>query len=217
MFTEVTHKIDSHILTEGDKIDLINMIQKQLNGKVKLTLLYRMSKDGKSVRQFHNLCDDEGATLTVIKSKEYDHIFGGYSSKDWQSNYAGVRVKDSNAFLFLLRSAFGHQQQVFPVGNAEYGIYHDATYGPAFGCNCALAITLDDKQNYDGYISTKHPAFKITGNALCGGEIYEIEKKKYPFQIDDYEVFKVSVKQNKQTKRKEMTWREFLSQTAGNE
>ena len=211
----MTHKIDSHILTEGDKIDLVNMLQSQLKGKVKLSLLYRMSKDGKSVQQFHTLCDNQGATLTVIKSKKYNHIFGGYCSKDWQSNYSGVCVKDNNAFLFLLRSRFGHQQQVFPVSNAEYGIYHDATFGPAFGSNCTLAVTLNGKQNYDGYISTQNPMFEIKGNALCGGDIYETEKKKYVFQIDDYEVFKVSIKAIKHGRHKEMTWREFLSQTAG--
>ena len=45
--------------------------------------LYRSSTDGKRSVDFHRCCDNKVATLIVIKSGEY--IFGGYTSKSWQS------------------------------------------------------------------------------------------------------------------------------------
>ena len=38
--------------------------------ELKTELLYRMSKDGESYDDFHNLCDNKGPTLTLIKSTE---------------------------------------------------------------------------------------------------------------------------------------------------
>ena len=47
------------------------------------SLLYRATADGKSPADFHRCCDKEGPTLLVIRSGEY--IFGGYTSKSWES------------------------------------------------------------------------------------------------------------------------------------
>ena len=48
------------------------------------SLLYRATTDGKSPADFHRCCDKKGPTFVVIKSSEY--IFGGYSSKSWESD-----------------------------------------------------------------------------------------------------------------------------------
>ena len=47
------------------------------------SLLYRASTDGYTPKHFHRCCDNKGPTLVVIKSGEY--IFGGYTSKSWES------------------------------------------------------------------------------------------------------------------------------------
>ena len=47
------------------------------------SLLYRASTDGKTPADFHRCCDNKGPTLVLIKSGEY--IFGGYTSKSWES------------------------------------------------------------------------------------------------------------------------------------
>ena len=46
-------------------------------------LLYRASVDGKTPFDFHRCCDDKGPTLVVIRIGPY--IFGGFTSKSWQS------------------------------------------------------------------------------------------------------------------------------------
>ena len=48
-------------------------------------LLYRASRDGWSVSNFHHCCDYKGPTVTVIKSG--NHIFGGYTEKNWDGGY----------------------------------------------------------------------------------------------------------------------------------
>ena len=47
------------------------------------SLLYRASTDGNTPADFHRCCDNKGPTLLLIKSGEY--IFGGYTSKSWES------------------------------------------------------------------------------------------------------------------------------------
>jgi len=45
-------------------------------------LLYRASRDGWGASDFHRMCDDKGATVTVVKSSD-GYIFGGYTDVAW--------------------------------------------------------------------------------------------------------------------------------------
>ena len=45
-------------------------------------LLYRGSRDGFGVDNFHRLCDNKGNTLTVVKSTK-DNVFGGFTDIDF--------------------------------------------------------------------------------------------------------------------------------------
>ena len=47
------------------------------------SLLFRATTDGGTPKDFHHCCDNKGATLVVIQSREY--ICGGYTSKSWDS------------------------------------------------------------------------------------------------------------------------------------
>ena len=73
-------------------LDLIQQIPK-------LTLIYRGSRDGFKANKFHELCDNRGATVSIIKSK-CGKVFGGYTSASWTS-VRGYK-KDERAFLFSL-------------------------------------------------------------------------------------------------------------------
>ena len=67
-----------------------------LHPKVIRCLLYRATTDGKSPVDFHHCCDNTGSTLVVMKSGGF--IFGGYTTKSWQSR------KYSICFLYRLVS-----------------------------------------------------------------------------------------------------------------
>ena len=61
--------------------------------------IYKKSRDGNTYNIFHNLCDNKGKTLILIKSSE-GFIIGGYTPLDWNSN-SGWK-NDSETFLFSL-------------------------------------------------------------------------------------------------------------------
>ena len=50
----------------------------------KFKLLYKGSRDGFFSQVFHSKCDNQGATLTIIRS-EHGKVFGGYASRPWSS------------------------------------------------------------------------------------------------------------------------------------
>jgi hypothetical protein len=66
---------------------------------VQTDLLYRATADGFTAAKFHELCDDQGATLVLIKS-EVGFVFGGYTSISWVPN--GQYYPDDKNFLFSL-------------------------------------------------------------------------------------------------------------------
>jgi len=59
-------------------------LQSWLPPSATFSLLYRASTDGNTPADFHRCCDNKGPTLVLIKSGGY--IFGGYTSKSWQSS-----------------------------------------------------------------------------------------------------------------------------------
>eukprot|EP01084_Bolivina_argentea_P018991 35362_1 len=108
---QIVPPIPSIILSSKEQKELLSMISPQIlsstdhqNGSIKLSLLYRWSRDGKNTKSFHDRCDNKGATLSVIHSN-YNHVCGGYASTSWTSSGSGKR--DENAFLYLIRSQFG--------------------------------------------------------------------------------------------------------------
>ncbi len=49
---------------------------------LKLELVYRASRDGWCATDFHSKCDNNGATVTVIKSTG-GYVLGGYADLPW--------------------------------------------------------------------------------------------------------------------------------------
>ena len=66
------------------------------NKEIKVNLLYRASRDGDKVKDFHDKCDNKGSTFCIFHL-ENGYIIGGYSSVSWKDN--GGAVKDANAFI----------------------------------------------------------------------------------------------------------------------
>src|SRR5262245_16062548 len=72
-------------------------------------LIYKGTRDGFSVDDFHRCCDKQGPTITVIRTKEGDYLFGGYTSVPWYNTpwydfLTGESKADPHAFLFTLRN-----------------------------------------------------------------------------------------------------------------
>ena len=82
MLQDKTFRADSTVLDHDPKdaskfcTTVMDSYARPRLGSDKLTLLYRMSRDGKSAANFHSKVDDEGKTVTIIKSTT-NHVFGG--------------------------------------------------------------------------------------------------------------------------------------------
>jgi len=72
---------DSEILTDEEHRRLLKGWLPPLKGDWRL--LFRASRDGFAVKTFHTKCDNQGPTLTIVKSGNY--IFGGFSELSWTS------------------------------------------------------------------------------------------------------------------------------------
>ena len=88
------------------------------------------------------MCDNQGSTLTLIKTKT-GHIFGGYSSISWDSD-GGFR-RDEKAYLFSLYEPGGRRPlacHIRPGDEKLRAVYHGRRYGPIFGRQ-DLTINMD--------------------------------------------------------------------------
>ena len=63
------------------------------------SVLYRMSRDGTSIKIFHSLCDNKGPTISLYLLKD-GNIVGGYTSLNYNS-FSGWK-SDNEAFVFNL-------------------------------------------------------------------------------------------------------------------
>jgi len=91
----------------------------------KTELLYKKSRDGNSYNTFHQLCDNKGPTITLIKSSE-GFVIGGYTPLDW-NNHSGWKT-DNETFLFSITN-----KKIFKKGKKDTNsIYCGEDVGPWF-------------------------------------------------------------------------------------
>lgn len=105
----------------------------QLDGK-QLDLIYRMTRDGATLNDFHSRCDNQGPTVTLFKTSS-GRSCGGYVSESWDSPPGGCGYwkEDYSAFLISFDA-----QQRFDVSRPDEAIYCDMGLGPWFG-DCLLS------------------------------------------------------------------------------
>jgi len=139
---------DGTLLDAGKQLKLNEFYGKK---DQKWKLCWKATRDGFSADRFHELCDNKGASLTVIKSSD-GWLFGGYTSQSWTS--AGVWKLDPGAWLFTLTNVYGIPAAKFPVTNEKQAILGYPTYGPTFG---AHDIYISDKSNIHGNSHTQFP------------------------------------------------------------
>ncbi len=93
------------------------------NIKIKSELLYRMSRDGIECSKFHNLCDNKGATITLIKLED-GNILGNYTPLSWDST-SGWK-NDLKMFVFNLTENI----KCIKNNQDNNGIYCRSDHGP---------------------------------------------------------------------------------------
>lgn len=95
------NKLFGDIITKKEQIEQIcNWINKTKSLNFKL--LYKGTRDGDSYEQFHKICDNQGTTILIIKSKN-GQIFGGYTTKSFDKNNKSL-ILDNKSFLFNINA-----------------------------------------------------------------------------------------------------------------
>ncbi len=160
---------------------LVNLTGFSLNST--WSLIYQASVDSFRSRSFHAKCDQKSNTLTVIKSNQYNFIFGGFTSAQWNQNISSF-ANDSNAFVFSLVNSYNIPVKML-VTNSQYAIYPYYDFGPTFGSG--YDINLRDNSNitvgYSYIYSYQLPSFVKDRSSFLAGSYeftaYEIEVNAY--------------------------------------
>ena len=78
-------------------------LNKWIGRTYKYTLLFRSSRDGYSTYAFHNVCDNKGPTVSIIKNN-HGKIIGGYTPLSWSSscNYNYKADNEMKSFIFSI-------------------------------------------------------------------------------------------------------------------
>lgn len=104
------------------KLSDFKFIEKELfknfnKNKIKLILKFSALKDGDTVQQFHNKCDNIGPNLSIVKTKE-NLIFGGFTMNNWSG--LEINKKDNLSFIFNFQN-----RKIYHIKQGENAIYCD--------------------------------------------------------------------------------------------
>ena len=106
----------------------------------KLELLYRGSRDGFLSKNFHEKCDNKGATIILYQNVQ-GYIFGGYAPIPWRSEQQ--YRPDSECFIFTLTNIHNSKPTKFPTKSQKEGIKDYTENGPSFGQGCDINLNDD--------------------------------------------------------------------------
>ena len=166
------------------------MLKDWVGSNSQFKLLYRASRDNFTFKAFHEKCDNQGPTLTIIKSDLNGKVFGGYTSVSWRSPSSRTYVKDEEAFLFSLT----RMTKIPQLKKGEKTIEHIRSNLVTFGGggsaskegSCDIQIVNNSHMNYCYHFNSgkfKYPEGKENDSSfLCGG------KKILVVEIETYQV-----------------------------
>ncbi|XP_062573687.1 uncharacterized protein LOC134235570 [Saccostrea cucullata] len=142
------------LLTVEDRAQLSTFIGKSSS----FELLYKISRDGCSATRFHQSCDYNGPTVTVLYDTN-NSVYGGFLSEDWKVGRPSTSIEDRKAFVFTLRDSGVSEPMKYPVIKPEHAAFASKEFGPTFGAGSLLDID-EPKQLVHKH---KKMAFRKTG------------------------------------------------------
>ncbi|CAB4415506.1 unnamed protein product [Rhizophagus irregularis] len=169
------NNIDSKIITT-QHAELISKwidrlkITDEIETAYKFQLLFRGSHHRFAGKNFHEICDNQSRTITIIKLEGSTEILGGYNPIEWKSDDSFGVTKDS--FVFSFKNSYDIESHILSrVKNERFAIRNYHNSGPSFGYSLALT---------DGF-------------GFCSNCVYEkqIRKSTDYFCVKEYEVFQI--------------------------
>ena len=154
----------------------VDLVEKWISNSkfLKCKLIFDAKENGDKVSTFHSLCDNKGATLTIITTNE-NKIIGGYLSKSFSENSGWIH--DEKAFVFSL-----NYNEKYPSLDSTYSFYGGKDRGPTFGgYNIEIFdnFLTNDKNRYNPYSGTYN-----------FNERYKGSKDQY-FRVNELQVYQI--------------------------
>ena len=108
------------------------MVRKWINSELtfQTKLLYRLTRDGPSIFNFHSKCDYITPTLLLVETQDQNK-FGGYTTATWDM-FGGIYKNASKTFLFSLNK----NKKYYRKSNIKYSgdiFSGERDIGPWFG------------------------------------------------------------------------------------
>ena len=125
-------------------------------GPKKFDLLYAITRDGCDPKIFHQKCDNQGPTVTVLHNPQ-DSIYGAYSPVSWDTTSGWS--SDAKAFLFRLQYNGSFIFNKFPFKGGSYAVYRGSDYGPHFGMS-----SVNDLQTFTTTIVKTGGSYPLNGH-----------------------------------------------------
>ena len=169
-------EIDSKIIKTRSQLDLIKFTLINIYHKEpKFKLLFRATRDGERVSDFHKHCDGIPNTLSIIEGVK-GYSFGGYSEATWDTT-SGCK-SGKNQFLFSL-----DRMKVY-MGTGNTTICCGTAYGPYFCGSCGMYDYYFSKNNNDEQKKGNKPYKNFQEEyELTHGDIHYYGKEVEVYQI----------------------------------
>ena len=163
------------IIKENEELMKKNWINP--NKKISFELIYKATRDGDDVKDFHKFCDEISPTLTLCKTKNGNR-FGGYTSVSLTKNASDNPIYDPNAFVFTIDKKYKYN-----TNNPSYAVRSTSSRGPCFGSNCPFYIGNKFLKQNTSYSNPSND-YNSPPYVLTGAEY---------FTLDELEVYKVNI------------------------
>jgi hypothetical protein len=142
-------------------------------------LLYRGSRDGFRVSDFHGKCDNQSNTLTLIETTK-GFIFGGFTPIPWDSSNGYKSDNSRKSFLFTLKNPNNISPRKFELSNASNAIWSGSGYGPIFGNGHDIRLYSDFTINTNNYTNVRTGYVNDTGidgkQVLTGANYFTVKE-----------------------------------------
>jgi hypothetical protein len=149
-------------------------------------LLWRGSRDGVCLRDFHRRCDGHANTLTVILDTD-GNVFGGFTPVEWESHYCWKADASLKSFLFTLKNPHNVPAWRFALKaeKKDEAIFYSSGRGPDF---CDIGVWDNCNENTDSFTYSFGTRYTndtgLDGKTFFTGSLH--------FQMKEIEVFEIS-------------------------
>ncbi|GES98950.1 carbohydrate-binding module family 13 protein [Rhizophagus clarus] len=147
--------------------DTTDTTQKLQNFK----LLLRGTRDGFTPEKFHEICDDQSHTVTIVKLQDSNEILGGYNPIAWKSGQNFDTAKDS--FIFSFKDNNNIENHILSRVKFEWlAVYNFDGVGSSFG---GADLTLNNEMGSCSQWAYENPIRETNDTFFCAEyEVFQI-------------------------------------------